>query len=295
MTDVTSVTEVTQEATEQIGQFQKILNNFGPGFIQFGLKVLLAIIVFLIGGRIIKWICKVVNRSLEHVNADVGVRQFVHSMVKYGLYALLVVAIGVKLGVEPTSVAALVASAGVAVGLALQGSISNFAGGVLILLLKPFLVGDYIIESSNNYEGTVKEIQIFYTKLLTIDNRTVVIPNGELSNHSLINVTAQDERRMDLKVGVSYDTDLKLVKELIKEVLDKEESVLSDKEILVFVSELGDNAVVIGFRAYTKFDEYWPARWRVLEAIKLSFDEHDIEIPYNQIVVHQKIENSPTF
>ena len=198
--------------------------------------------------------------------------------------------IATKFGVESSSVAALIASAGVAIGLALQGSLANFAGGILILLLKPFVVGDYIVVNSEGIEGTVKLIQIFYTRLTTIDNKTIIVPNGILTDNSLTNVTARPERQLDLKVGISYDSDLKKAKELIEQMLYRDDDVIQDEEIKVFVDELADSSVVIGLRAWVKTDAYWATRWRVLEEIKLTFDEEGIEIPYNQLTVHMKQE-----
>ncbi len=173
-----------------------------------------------------------------------------------------------------------------ALGLALQGSLSNFAGGVLILLLKPFEVGDYIVEDTNHNEGTVKEIQIFYTKLSTIDNKTIVIPNGILTNNSITNMTAQPERRLNIKIGITYEADLKKAKAVIEQLLYDDECVMKDKEIAVFVDELSDSAVVIGARGWVNNEEFWPTQWRLLEEIKLSFDEERIEIAYPQIAVH---------
>ena len=202
--------------------------------------------------------------------------------------ALLIFSIGKNFGLDTTSVAAVLASGGVAIGLALQGSLSNFAGGVLILLLKPFVVGDYIIEDTNKCEGTVKEIQIFYTKLVTMDNKTVVIPNGTLANNSLTNVTAQDKRKLDLKVDISYDADLKKAKELIEALLKEDTSIMQEEEMLVFVDSLGSSSVVLGARAWVKTEEYWTTRWRLLENIKLTLDENGIEIPYQQLTVHME-------
>ena len=189
---------------------------------------------------------------------------------------------------DTTSVAAALASCGVAIGLALQGSLSNFAGGVLILVLKPFVVGDYIVEDNKGREGTVKEIQLFYTKLLTVDNKTVIIPNGTLANTSLTNVTAQDKRRLDLSVGISYDADLKKAKELIEGIFRADEDILKEEGINVFVDNLGDSSVVIGARGWVKKDAYWTTKWRLTENIKLTLDENGIEIPFNQVVVHVK-------
>lgn len=280
------VAEVTQQTVKEVSRFAQYIQDNIPTLIGFGIRVLLALVFFFIGRILIKWIRKIVRRSIERSSADKGVEQFVDSVLKFALYFLLIFSIASKFGVDTTSVAALIASGGVAIGLALQGSLSNFAGGVLILLLKPFEVGDYIIEDSNGKEGTVKEIQIFYTKLSTIDNKTIVIPNGMLTNNSLTNATAKDERRLDLKLSISYSADLKKVKMLIENIIRQDESILKDDEIVVFVDDLADSAVVIGARAWVKNEEFWPTKWRLLETIKLTLDEHGVEIPYPQLTVH---------
>ena len=294
MTDTTiadttqEVTDATQEAVKQVNQLTQYVQDSIPGLITFGLKVLAALVAFFIGRLVIRWIRKIVRRSFERSGADKGVEQFVDSLLKYGLYALLVFSLISSLGFDTTSVAAVLASGGVAIGLALQGSLSNFAGGVLILLLKPFVVGDYIIEDTNGKEGTVKEIQIFYTKLSTIDNKTIVIPNGMLTNNSITNATAKDERQLDLRVSISYDADIRQAKNVIEELLEKDECIIKNEQINVFVHELADNAVVLGIRAWVKNEDYWTTRWRLLEEIKILLDENGIEIPYPQMAVHMK-------
>lgn len=280
------VAEVTQDTVEEVGRFARYIQDSIPKLAGFGVRVLIALAVFFIGRIIIRWIQKLVRRSLERSSADKGVVQFVDSFLKVGLYSLLIFSIAAKFGVDTASVAALLASGGVAIGLALQGSLSNFAGGVLILLLKPFEVGDYIIEDTNKNEGTVKEIQIFYTKLSTIDNKTIVIPNGMLTNSSLTNATAKAERRLDLKVSISYQADLRRAKALVEEILTTDSCVMKEEEINVFVDELADSAVILGARAWVKNEEFWPTRWRLLETIKLTLDEQGIEIPYPQLTVH---------
>ena len=264
------------------------VENKLPELVDFIIGVILALVVFFIGTQVIGWIRKLIKISMEKGNVDKGVRQFVDSLVKLALYAILIFSIGSKFGLDTTSVAAALASCGVAIGLALQGSLSNFAGGVLILILKPFVVGDYIIEDNKGQEGTVKEIQLFYTKLLTVDNKTVIIPNGSLANTSLTNVTAQDKRRVDLSVGISYDADLKKAKQLIEELLRKDEDILQEEGVTVFVDSLGDSAVTIGARGWVNKDAYWTAKWRLTENMKLTLDENGIEIPFNQVVVHVK-------
>lgn len=285
--------EVVQETVEQVNAVSTYFQNQIPELLTFGIRVVLAILFFGLGRIVIKWTRKIVRAALQRSSADVGVEQFIDSMIKFGLYAILIFTIATKFGVDTASVAAIIASAGVAIGLALQGSLSNFAGGVLILLLKPFVVGDYIIEDNNKNEGTVKEIQLFYTKLTTIENKTIVIPNGMLTNNSLINVTAKDERRLDLKINISYEADLKKAKMLLMKLLKAESRVLTDEEIVVFVDELGLNSVVLGVRAWTKTEDYWNVRWELLEQIKLIFDENGIEIPYQQMRVH--MENKKTY
>ena len=250
--------------------------------------MLAALVAFFIGRLVIKWIRKIVRRSFERSEADKGVEQFVDSLLKYGLYGILIFCLISSLGFDTTSVAALLASSGVAIGLALQGSLSNFAGGILILILKPFEVGDYIMVNSAGIEGTVKSIQIFYTRMTTIDNKTIIVPNGILTDNSLTNVTARPERQLDLKVGIAYDADLKKAKGLIETMLLNDKDVIQDEEIKVFVDELADSSVVIGLRAWVKTEAYWTTRWRVLEEIKLQFDEAGIEIPFNQLTVHMK-------
>lgn len=291
---VEAATKTTQDTVKEVSQFTTYLQNHISDFISFGIKVVFALVFFFIGRIVIRWIRKLVRKSMQRSGADKGVEQFVDSLLKFSLYFLLLFMIGTKFGIDASSVAALIASGGVAIGLAMQGSLSNFAGGVLILLLKPFEVGDYIIEDTNKNEGTVKEIQIFYTKLATIDNQTVVVPNSILTNNSLTNVTARPERKLDLKVGISYEADLRKAKQIVEEKLRDDPSVIQDEEKRVFVDSLGDSAVVIGLRAWVKTDEYWTTRWRILEEIKLTFDEEGIEIPYNQLTVHMKTDEETT-
>lgn len=283
---VEAATKTTQDTVKEVSQFTTYLQNHIPDLISFGIKVVFALVFFFIGRIVIRWIRKLVRKSMQRSGADKGVEQFVDSLLKFSLYFLLLFMIGTKFGIDASSVAALIASGGVAIGLAMQGSLSNFAGGVLILLLKPFEVGDYIIEDTNKNEGTVKEIQIFYTKLTTIDNKTIVIPNGILTNNSLTNATAKDERRLNLKVDISYDADLKKAKAMIMDVLNNDPAVLREDEIVVFVDELGESSVVLGARAWTKSADFWQAKWRILENIKEKMDENQIEIPYRQLTVH---------
>ena len=279
-------TEITEETTKEVNAFLQQLQNHSPSLINMGIKVVVSLVVFFVGRILINWFRRIVRKAFERSKIDVGVAQFIDSLLKIVLYVLLIISIATNLGVDTASVGAGIASAGVAIGLALQGSLSNFAGGVLILLLKPFVVGDYIIEDTCKNEGTVKEIQLFYTKLTTIDNRTIVIPNGTLANNSLTNVTDKDERRLDLKIGISYEADLKEAKKIIAKLLEKEARIRTDKEILIFVDELAASAVVLGVRAWVKTEDFWDVKWKFLEDVKQEMDSAGIEIPYQQVAVH---------
>lgn len=276
------------EVTENMSQFSNYIQEHIPNLINLGIKIIIAIIIFMIGRVIIKWIRKSIRYSFQVKETDAGIATFVDSMVKFGLYILLIIIIAGNLGIELSSITMLFASAGVGVSLALQDFITNFAGGIMILLLRPFTVGDYIIEDTNKNEGTVKEIKIFYTKLMTIENKVIVIPNGKLMNNSLTNVTERDERRLDLKVGISYESDLKKAKEILERLLLSHKDILTNEDWKVFVDSLADSSVVLGIRAYVKMEKYWDTRWELLEQIKLTFDEEGIEIPYNQLTVHMQ-------
>lgn len=228
---------------------------------------------------------KLLKKSFSRSNMEETVAGFLVSLIQTIIRAVLILTAASIVGFEITSFLTVLGSAGVAIGLALQGSLSNFAGGVLILILKPFQVGDYIVEDNKNNEGTVIAIDIFYTKLLTIDNKTVVIPNGILSNTSLTNVTKQDKRRLDLRFGIDYSEDIKRVKDVLLEIMKQEERILPGEEIKIYVEELGDSAIQIGVRVWTTMEDYWDVKWALLEKVKCRFDEEKITIPYNHLNV----------
>lgn len=284
MLENTDTPQEIEAITEEIDRFQQYIDEYLPGVVAFGLRVVMALVVFFVGSRLIKLLRRIVRRSMERADADVGVIQFIDSLLKAFLYFVLVMLIASGFGVDTTSVVALVGSAGLAAGLALQGSLANFAGGVLLLMVKPFKVGDYIVQG--DLEGTVSEIQMIYTYLLTPDNRKVVIPNGKLADNSLINVTAQEKRRLDIDVGISYTADLKKAKETGRKLLEQEERVLKEEDHLVVVSELADSAVILKLRFWVRPEDYWSTKWDMTEAVKLAFDAEGIEIPFNQVDVH---------
>lgn len=256
-----------------------------PEMVDFLVKVIIAVIVILVGIRIIKFVRKHVRKILVKTNLDEGLKQFLDHLLNVFLYFVLIMIVLGKFGITASSVIAIIGSVGLSIGLALQGTLSNFAGGVLILLLKPFVVGDYIKEDTNGNEGTVSEILLFYTKLVTIDNKTVILPNGTLSNCSLTNYTNQDKRMLDLKISVTYNSDLRKAKELLEDIMMHESARLADEELNVFVSELGESAVIIGVRAWVSTEDYWKAKWRVTEKIKDVLDANGIELAFPQMNV----------
>lgn len=285
-----TMNEIGQKAVNR-DTVKAFLTEITQGTLHLGVRVVMAIVFFLVGVQLIKLVRRLVKRSMQRAHAELGAIQFVDSFVKAALYVILILLLASSCGVDAASIVAVLGSAGVAIGLAVQGSLSNLAGGVLILILKPFKVGDYIVESNTNKEGIVKEIQIFYTKLLTFDNQTVILPNGTLANNSLVNVTAQDCRRMDITVSVSYKADLKKAKEVLFQVLVDDAAVMKEKEHLVFVDLLGPSAVELGVRCWLKQEDFWPGKWRITENCKLALDGAGIEIPYNQLDVYIRENN----
>ena len=225
---------------------------------------------------------------MERRGTDEGVKQFLLPLVKYSLYVILIFIIMGLFGIATTSAVAVLGSAGVAVGLALQGSLSNFAGGVLILLLKPFRVGDYIVEHSGGKEGTVTEISIFYTKLLSADNKMILVPNGTLANCTVTNVSGMEKRRVDVEVGIAYEADIRTAKEVLKKVAAEDEARLKEEEPVVFVDSLGDSSVNMGVRIWVAAENYWSTKWRLTENVKYALDEAGISIPYPQLDVQIK-------
>ena len=285
-TEEVIVVETIEKVVENPGVLRTYLEGLVPELISFVLQVVLAFVVYAVGTKVIKWVVKLVKRGMERHEVDTGVIQFLSAIVKYGLYLILVMTILSLFGVATTSVVAAVGSAGVAIGLALQGSLSNFAGGVLILLLKPFKVGDYIIQGGS--EGTVYEISLFYTKLKTADNKVVVVPNGILSNNTIVNVSHMDRRRVDIVVGIAYEADIRTAKNIMYNLAQNDAGRLPEEEAMVFVDNLGASSVDIGVRLWVKASDYWDVKWRLTENIKYAMDENGISIPYQQIDVQIK-------
>ncbi|MCI5650257.1 MAG: mechanosensitive ion channel family protein [Fusicatenibacter sp.] len=271
------------------GMYNYLLDKLGAAADQI-LKLVLAVVVFVIARKLIIWLCDAIKKNMRKFHAEEAIISFVVSLVKYGLNILLVMTLIVQLGiVSEASIAAAIASAGVAVSLALQGGLSNFAGGLMILLLKPFKVGDYIVFPGETMEGTVKKIELYYTTLNSIDNRTIMIPNANLTNNTIINVTAMNKRKLEIKVGISYDSNFQNAKEILQRLVENEPRFFPEEQQF-FVDELGSSSVVVGMRAWLGTNDYWPVKWEMNERIKQEFDQAGIIIPYQQLDVHIKEE-----
>ena len=260
------------------------LKKFYPFFLALAYDIVIVIITFFIASQVIRLLSKMLDKFLKKINIDIAVRRFLLSTLKVALYALVALGLAERIGVSSASIVAILGSAGVAIGLAWQGSLSNFAGGMIILFSHPFSRGDYII--TPKAEGIVDTIGIIYTVLLTPDNKRISIPNGALANDVITNVTANEIRRIDIKVGVSYNTDIRKAKKLIKEAFDENGLILKNNDIVSYVDDLASSAVMLGGMAWCKTGDYLTAKWAIVEEIKIKFDKNGIEIPYDQLEVH---------
>ena len=268
--------ESLKDMEKQLSLLERYLNELPDKLLGLGVRTVLALILFAIGSRLIAMIRHFFRRAMERSSASEEAAQFLDSSIKFVSYTILVFMILQLFGVEAASIATVIGSVGVTIGLAIQGSLSNCIGGILIMMLKPFHVGDYIIEGGGN-EGIVQQISVFYTKLATYDNQIILIPT---------NVTDEAERRVDLKVGISYDSDIRSARKAVQEIAKKNPYVLPEREITVNVDELADSSVVLVVKFWAKKENYWQARYTMLEDIKYGFDEAGIRIPYPQMDVH---------
>lgn len=273
------------DKVEKLSQisWKEMFERYVPVVCDYLLRIALVLVIFFVGRKLIKNIVSLCDQALKRHGMEVTVRRFFCNVINALGYICMLGILLQTVGLTATSLTALVASAGVAVGLALQGSLSNFAGGVLILLMKPFVIGDYIVQG--NTEGTVKEIGLVYTELITADNRLIVIPNGTLIDSSIVNVTATGKRRLELSVGIGYKSDLKKAKEVLILLGENDPARDLENPVNVFVSELAESSVNLGLHVWVSSSEYWNAKWRLTENIKMAFDEEGIEIPFKQVEI----------
>lgn len=280
---------IVQEVHEDLQQLRpnailETIRSWTPGLLAFSYRLLYAAIIIIIGNRIAFYLRRFLKRTFDRMGIDLSLSKFLISLANAITYAIVIFMALEKIGIPSTSIIALLGSATLAIGLSLQESLGNFAGGILILVMRPFGIHDYIV--SEGVEGKVLNIGLVYTTLLTIDNRRITIPNGTLSNAVITNVTAQEKRRIDLTIGISYSSDLKQAKAILERIYKEDPQILQDEPITVYVDELAESSVILGSRGWAATEDYWSARWRIIEPTKLEFDAAGIEIPYNQMDVN---------
>ncbi len=282
---LSTVSEKTKEAEAffSADNIKKVFSQVLDWSVDKLLQIVVAVVVYKIGKQVIKWLIKICSKALERAGFDVGVIKFINSVVKIGSYCVIFLVILDILGFQTASLIAVFGSAALAVSMSLQGSLSNFAGGILIMIFRPFKVGDYII--SGSCEGTVSSIDMLYTKLKTADNRVIMMPNGTLSNSNIVNVGAEGVRRLDMQIGISYGSDVTKAKELLRDIVTNYPSVDKSREISVVVKSLDASCVTIETRAWVSQEAYWDTKFILFEKFKQVFDENGIEIPYNQLDV----------
>ena len=252
--------------------------------VQYGLQLLAAIAIFIVGKMVAKWIRKLVTRVMKKAEIDQIIIGFTSNIAYIGVLAFVIVAALGQLGIQTTSFIAILGAAGLAVGLALQGSLANFAAGFLMIIFRPFKVGDFV--EAAGVSGSVQSIQIFTTTLITPDNKTIIIPNGKIGNDNIINYSTQANRRVDLTVGVAYDADLKQVRSVLEDIVSKDDRILDDPAHQIAVSELADNSVNFVVRLWVKSEDYWGVFFDTNESVKVRFDDAGIGIPFPQRDVH---------
>lgn len=282
--EVESVSDNIEQLSKDVSKLSQIGSDLIDKAVAFGIDIIIAVIIFVIGKFIIKFILKFVDRIFAKSSADEGVAKFIHSVLKVALYIILAITICGQIGIETTSFAAIVASGGLAIGLAFEGSLSNFAGGVMILIMKPFTVGDYI--ESNGVEGTVYKIDIFYTSLKTVDNKSVKLPNGTLSNSILTNYSMNEKRRVDVEIGIGYDDNIELARKELERVMNSYSNIMHDEANAVVVKNLADSAIIMEVRVWVPTEYYWDCKFYLNENIRVSFDKAGISIPFNQLDVN---------
>ena len=280
----TAVEGQLDEINQKVGKLTELTDGLMDRLIAFGIDLLIAVLIFAAGKLILKMIKKLIRNIFTKSGVDLGVAKFIDSIVNVLGYIIIFIIICGQIGIQTTSFITLLGTPRVSIGLALQGSLSNFAGGILILVGKPFVVGDYII--AENVEGTVEKIDIIYTTLTTVDNRTVKFPNGTLSNSIVINSTNQGKRRVDVPVGIGYQEDVAKAKKIAESVMKSCPMMLPDEENAVVVRELGESSVNLEIRMWSATKDYFDAKFYLNEKVKEAFDQNQIDIPYRQVDVH---------
>lgn len=272
----------------QTGFLFKTIEKWGPDLLALAIRVVIAAIVLAVGLKVIGAIKHLAAKSMERAQVELTLKRFLEALIQAVLTGLLIFVVAGEIGLDSASIVALLGSAGLAFGLAAQGSLENFAGGVLILFMKPFKAEDYIITA--NGEGKVFAIGLVYTTLLTVDNKKIVIPNGSLANSPVTNLTAAEKRRLDILVGIGYDEDMKRARDVLEETFKACPLIRKDDAVRAVVDSLGESAVVLKVWGWVDTGDYWDAKWELTEAVKNALDREGIEIAYNylNVVVQDK-------
>ena len=297
-TETVAMETITSEVAEQISEdLEKvkpstaldIFKNHLPSILAALYQLLIIILIIIIANRLIKLTTSLINKSLGKMKVDKGISKFLISVFRFFAYAIVVFIVAERLGINSASIITVIGSVGIAIGLALQGSLSNVAGGIIILVTKPFKVGDYII--LEDIEGTVKIIDIVYTTLVTYDNKKVSIPNASLSSKLIVNSTAYDKRLIEIKINVSYETDIVKVKNILKSVYEEHENIIkndADRKIMTYLESYNDSALTMGVRGWCNTDNFISTKWDIQEKIKLEFDKNNIDLAHKKLDVYQK-------
>ena len=262
----------------------EIINSITQIAADFGLRLLYAVLIIFVGRWVVKLLLKIIKSALEKTTVEETIRIFVANLLNSLLMVIIFIAAINQLGIETTSIIAMLGAAGLAIGLALQGSLANFAAGILIVIFRPYKVGDYI--EAGSAEGTVLDIQIFSTVLKTPDNKVVVVPNGTIMDSSIINYTGQETRRVDIVASCGYEDDIDKVKDILKDILNQDERILEEPQPRIAVSELADNSINFIVRPWVNSSDVLSVKYSILEQIKKRVDEEGISIPYPQRDVH---------
>lgn len=289
LSEVSSTSEVldsssaSEIADSQVITWNQLLNNVIKWASTTGIKVLVALLILVLSFNFINFITKKIYKKMKKRHLDETISRVALNITRFILKLVILVCLVAYVGIETASVSAIIASLGVGISLAVQGTLSNFAGGVIIIIMRPFKLGDFI--TSNDHSGTVEDIKLFYTSIITPDNKVVLIPNGTLANNVIVNVSTKESRRVDVVMPVSYSTNIEKAKKIIKKVCAQNEEIFKTPEPFIKIGEYGDSSINIFVRVWTKNSSYWDVNYYLLDEIKKAFDKNGIEIPFNQIDV----------
>lgn len=275
--------EATTSTVDWVDKLDGLLDTVVQWATTSGIRLILSVLILFISFKIVNSLTKKIYKKLQKKNVDATIAKVTYNALKLGLKAIILVCLVGYVGIETASISALIASIGVGISLAVQGTLSNFAGGVIIILMRPFKIGDYI--TSNGESGTVEDIKLFYTHLVTPDNKVVMIPNGTLANNVIVNYSEKESRRVDVVMGIAYGSNVELAKKLISDIIARNELIYTNPKPFITLGNLGESSIDIYVRVWTKNSDYWTVNFYLLDEIRKAFEENGIEIPYNKLDV----------